>query len=510
MLPLAAPAVAQGTRTLRFIPQSNLAVLDPMFSSEVVTNHGYYVFDTLYSLDSAGIPRPQMAAAHEVSSDGLVWRIKLRDGLRFHNGEPVRAIDCALSLQRWSRLDSFGKLLAKAVATWEAADDNTVEIRLTRPFPLFLHAIGKSQSQVAFVLPEHLARTDPAKQIPEVIGSGPYRFLPRDYISGSQVAYERFDGYQPRPEQPDWASGAKIAHFPRIEWHIIPDAATSSAALQSGEVDWWETPLPDLYPALRADRNIVLQADNPLGRTSFMVPNHLQPPFDDVRVRRALLAAVNQEDYMRATQGDDPGLWRVCRSQFPCGTLYEADDGGRLMQGDAAAGRRLLKEAGYAGQKAVVLNPTDNAMVTPQCEVTADLLRQIGMSVELATSDWGTVVQRRTSKAPVEKGGWSLLHTYGFATSYANPAVNPILRGAGSENWFGWWNSERAQALVQDWLDAPGEAERSRAGLDLGRLAMEEVPMIPLGQWFGRTAYRRGITGVRPGGAPYPWNVRPA
>ncbi len=146
----------------------------------------------------------------------------------------------------------------------------------------------------------------------------------------------------PRPEPPDWATGGKVAHFPRIEWHIVPDAATATAALQAGEVDWWELPLPDLYPALAASRDVVLQPDNPDGRVSFMRMNHLQPPFDDVRVRRAVFAAVSQADYMGATLCDDAKLWRACRSAFPCGTSYEANDPA-LMPGDVAAGQALLR-----------------------------------------------------------------------------------------------------------------------------------------------------------------------
>lgn len=509
---LSAPAIAQPgkVRTLRFVPQSNLPTLDPMFSSEVVANHGFYVFDTLYSADSKGVAQPQMAAGHTVSDDGRTWRIRLRDGLKFHDGTPVRAADCAASLERWSRLDAFGKLLAKAVERWGAADDRTVEIRLTRPFPLLLDAIGKAQSQVAFMLPEHLARTDPFKPITDIIGSGPYRFRPNEYVNGSRVVYERFEGYVPRQEPPDWASGGKVAHFPRVEWHVIPDAATANAALLAGEVDWWELPLPDLYPALKASRDIALQVDNPDGRVSFMRMNHLQPPFNDVRLRRAVLAAVDQADYMQAVMGDDAALWRRCRSEFPCSSPYAVEADSRQMPGDQAAACALLKEAGYGGQTAVVLNPTDNPLINPLGEVTADLLRRIGMKADLATSDWGTVVQRRSSREPVEKGGWSILHSYGSATGYTNPAVNPLLRGAGLEGWFGWWNSPRSEALMQTWLDASDADARVLAGRDLGRLAMDEVAIVPLGQWFGHTAYRRSITGVLPGGAPYPWNVRPA
>ena len=510
---LAAPAVAQPGKaaTLRFVPQANLTLLDPIFTTATVTsNHAYYVFDTLYSVAADGKPKPQMAQGHTVSDDGRVWQIRLRDGLKFHDGTPVRAIDCALSIERWSKREPFGQTLAKYVDNFGTRDDRTIEIKLKKPFPLLREAIGKAESSVCFIMPERLARTDPFKAVTEMVGSGPYRFVPGEYNSGSRVVYEKFDGYVPRSEPPDWATGAKVAHFPRIEWTIMPDAGAASAALQNGEIDWWEQPLADLLPLLAANKDIVLQTDIPQGRDSIMRLNHLQPPFNDVRLRRAVLMAVNQEDYMRATFGDDTSLWKVCRSQFPCDTPYETQDNGKWMKGDLNAARAALKEAGYTDQKVVIINPTDFPSIHPLGLVTADTLKKIGMNVDLQETDWGTVVQRRASREPIEKGGWSIFHTYGSSAAYATPVTSPIVRGQGTDGWFGWWNSPKAEELVQSWLDAPDDAARTRFATELANLAMSDVATIMLGQWYGKTAFRRSITGVLPGVSAYPWNVRPA
>ncbi|HEV3184898.1 MAG TPA: ABC transporter substrate-binding protein, partial [Xanthobacteraceae bacterium] len=215
---LAAPAVAQPGKsaTLRFVPQANLTLLDPIFTTATVTsNHAYYVFDTLYSVAGDGKPKPQMAEGHTVSDDGRVWQIRLRDGLKFHDGTPVRAIDCALSIERWSKREPFGQTLAKYVDSFGAPDDRTIEIKLKKPFPLLREAIGKADSSVCFIMPERLARTDPFKAVTEMVGSGPYRFIAGEYNSGSRAVYEKFDGYVPRNEPPDWATGGKVAHFPR-------------------------------------------------------------------------------------------------------------------------------------------------------------------------------------------------------------------------------------------------------------------------------------------------------
>ena len=510
-LSLAMPAIAQPARasTLRFIPQANLTALDPIWTTATVTtNHGYYVFDTLYSVDGQMRPQPQMAAGHDVSADGRVWRIRLRDGLRFHDGTPVRSVDCVASLRRWSVVDPFGQLLAAAAEAWNTPDDRTIEIRLVHPFPL-LDALGKPDSNVPFIMPERLARTPASMQVTEIVGSGPYRFVAGEYNSGSRVVYAKFDGYMPRQEPPEWGSGGKIAHFERIEWQIIPDAATASAALQAGEVDWWEQPIADLLPSLAKDRTLKIGPLFPAGQLGLMRMNCLQPPFNDVRMRRAVMMAVNQEDYMRAAFGDDRSLWSTCYSLFPHATPYYSEHGADLLKGphDSAAVKAALQDAGYAGQKVVIINPGDFPKIEALGEVTYDALRRAGMDVDLQVGDWGTVIQRRASREPVEKGGWSIFHTYGSAAAYANPAVSPLVRGLGAKGWFGWWDSPQAETLTQQWLTAPQEADRTRLAESLNALALEQVATVPLGQGFIRTAYRADLSGMVVGNGPYPWGL---
>ncbi|MDI3307663.1 MAG: ABC transporter substrate-binding protein [Acetobacteraceae bacterium] len=512
---LASPALAQPARTatLRFVPQANLTALDPIWTSAIVTQmHGYHVYDTLYAVDGQLRPRPQMAEGHTVSDDGRVWRIRLREGLKFHDGEPVLARDCAASLARWSKRDPFGQLLGAAVESWRAADDRTLEIRLTRPFPLLLDALAKPDANVPFIMPERLARTDANTQVAEVVGSGPYRFLKDEFVSGSRSAYAKFEGYVPRPEAPDWASGGKVAHYPRIEWHILPDPATAAAALQSGEVEWVEQPLSDLIPMLARNRNIALEVLNPAGLMSIMRLNHLQPPFNDLRTRQAVALAVNQADYMRATLGDDRSVWRECRSLFPCGTPFGVEDLSDLTRPPRSLDRAkaALAASGYRGEKVVIINPTDFPLIGPHGQVTADVLRRLGMNVELAESDWGTVVQRRVRQEPVEQGGWSIFHTYGSSLAYLNPAVSSLVKGTGRTGWFGWYTNPRMEELIQAWMDAPDAERQKSLANEINKLAQDEVATIPLGQFFIRTAYRKSITGLVKGSMPYPWGVRPA
>jgi peptide/nickel transport system substrate-binding protein len=512
---LGAPAIAQPARaaTLRFVPQANLAALDPIWTTAIVTQmHGYHIYDTLYGMDGQLRPRPQMAEGHDVSADGRVWRIRLRDGLRFHDGEPVRAQDCAASLARWSRRDALGQILAERVDEWRAADDRTLEIRLKRPFALVLDALAKPDANVPFIIPARLAATDANTQVAEMVGSGPYRFVAGEFVSGSRVVYQKFDGYVPRGEPSDGAAGGKVAHFPRIEWHILPDPATAAAALQAGEVDWLDQPLPDLIPTLSRNRNVSVDVLNPYGIMSIMRLNHLQAPFNDVKVRQAVALAVDQDEYMRSTLGDDRSVWRQCRSLFPCGTPLGTEDLSPLNAPprNLDRARAALQASGYRGEKVVIINPTDFPLIGPHGQVTADRLRRIGFNVELVETDWGTVVQRRVRQQPADQGGWSIFHTYGSSLAYLNPAVSTLVKGTGPTGWFGWYTSPRAQELVSAWLDAPDAERQLSLANELNRLAQDDVATIPLGQFTMRTAFRRSITGHQKGSMPYPWGVRPA
>jgi len=229
LLPRFAIGQSADARVLRFVPQANLTVLDPIVTTAAVTaNHAWMVWDTLFGVNAAQQAKPQMADGYTISDDGRTYLIKLREGLRWHDGEPVRAQDCAASLARWAVRNTFGQTAAKSVDEWGVADDKTVKITLKRPFPLLIDAIAVQNS---FIMPERLAKTDPFKAINEVVGSGPYRFLKDEFVPGSSAAWEKFDGYVPRQEPAEWSSGGKIANFQRIEWRIITDAATASAAL---------------------------------------------------------------------------------------------------------------------------------------------------------------------------------------------------------------------------------------------------------------------------------------
>lgn len=510
-LPGRAPAQAvAASRTLRFIPHADLSSLDPVTTTAyIVRNHGYMVYDTLYSLDANFRPRPQMAEEHEVADGGRTVTIRLREGLRFHDGEPVRAADCVASLRRWAARDGFGATLMAATDELAAADDRTLRFRLKTPFPPLLEAIGKPSSSVPFIMPERIAQTPATTSIRDATGSGPFRFLPDEWLPGARAAYARNDRYVPRNEPPDGAGGGKVVHFDRVEWTVIPDPGTATAALQRGEVDWYEQPQVDLLPLLRRNNDVQVTTYDPIGSSALLRFNHLQPPFDDVRVRRAVLAAVDQNEYMQAMVGDD-SLYRECKSSFPCGTPMSSGTGNGVMVANLDRARAMLRESGYDGRPVVIISPTDLPPINAISLVTEDLLKRIGFQVELVATDWGTVLTRRANMGPPEQGGWNIFHSNAGGVEFISPAAHLALRGNGRAAWAGWPTNPVLEELRTEWIAATDFGTQKAIAARMEAEAFSAVPYAPLGTFIIPTALRRNLTGLHGAGAPFVWGLRKA
>src|SRR5438045_3706652 len=238
-LVLASSSVSAQEKVLKFIPQADLRILDPITTTAYITrNHGYMVYDTLFATDAKFQVQPQMLEKYDLSKDGLTYTFTLRDGLKFHDGQTVKPADCIASGERWAKRDALGQKLAEFTDSWKAVDDKTFTLKLKKPFPLALEALAKPSSNVPFIMPERIAKTDASTNITEAIGSGPFKFVKEEWVPGSKVVYVRNTDYVPRKEPPSWAAGGKVVKVDRVEWLYIPDSATAAAAINAGEVDW--------------------------------------------------------------------------------------------------------------------------------------------------------------------------------------------------------------------------------------------------------------------------------
>lgn len=513
-LALPSIALAEKQRVLKFIPQSDLPIVDPIWTTAYVTrNHGYMVFDTLYGqtgMKNGFRAEPQMVAGHTTENDGKVWNLTLRDGLMFHSGDKVLARDCVASVKRWSARDAFGQALIQRTDEISAPDDKTIMFRLKQPFALLPDALCHAASNMCAIMPQHIAETDPFKPFTEVIGSGPFRFSTSERVPGSLFVYERFDKYRPRDSgEADFTAGPKVVHFDRVEWHVQPDPATKAAALQSGEIDWWENPTAELLPLLRR-HGIQTPTTDPTGTPYVLRPNFLFPPFNNPAVRRALMGAINQSEFMVAAEGDDKTLWSAPVGFFPPASPLATRTGmDAVVRGepDYAAVKTALERAGYKGEKIVFIAPTDQPVLYSLSNVALDVLKRVGMNVDYQVTDWGTVIQRRALAKPPAEGGWSLFCTGFSGLDFFTPASDLPLRGNGKDAWFGWPDDAKMEALREAWFNAPDLAAQKKVGAEMQTQAFQDVPYYPLGMTHQPTAFRNDITGV-PEGFVIFWNVR--
>jgi len=508
---LAAPRIARAAGTvLRMVPQANLTSIDPVWTTANITrNHGFMVYDTLYGLDAGLSPQPQMAAGHEVGDDGHTVRITLRDGLVFHDGEPVRAVDAVASLRRWMKRSPFGQTLEPRIDELTAIDDKTLRFRLNRPFPLLFNALA-SIANAAFVMPERVAVTDPFKQITDATGSGPFRFKKDEFNSGSLIVYERHAGYVPRSDGiVSLTAGPKRVFFDRVEWQIITDAATAAAALQNNEIDWWEQPTPELRALFRSNNQINVEIIDQMGMLGALRMNFLQPPFNNKALRQALQPAIQQSDFMQAIVGDDPKDYRIDGGVFTPGTPMANDvDAGKITgPRDITLARAMMRDAGYNGQPMRLIGPTDILAPAALTQVAADLFHRLGFNQDLALSDWGTVVLRRAKREPLDQGGWSALCTAFSSFDFADPAAHPLLRGNGLNGLFGWPTVPELETLRAKWFDAADLTARQEICRSIQRIALDEVTYIPLGVYKSFTALRANLADRVNGFAIF-WNLR--
>ena len=487
-----ADAEAQ-TKTLRFVPHADLKILDPSFTTAYITrNFGYMVYDTLFAQDANGVPRPQMVEKYTTSKDGLKWSFTLRPGLKFHDGSAVTAADCVASLQRWGGRDSIGRAMKAAGGEWAVTDPKSFTLTLKEPFGLVLDGLAKPSGFPAVMMPERLAKVPTTAPLNEVMGSGPFLFKRDEWVPGNKVVFVRNPAYVGRSEPPSGLAGNKTAHIERVEWLYLPDSNSSTAALRNGEVDLIEQLPPDYITPLRADPDIKLGTGG--AYQGFIVFNELHPPFSDAKARQAVLHAVDQSKFVAGMGYPLDMRLNYCATWFICGSPNQTDAGAApFRKPDVAKARQLLAEAGYKGEKVVVLVPTDIATLNAAALVTVQTLKSIGVNVDAQTSDWATITARRAKKEAPEAGGWNVYITIAGEFDVNSPMTNAYLSAACGSALPGWPCDKPLDELRAAWVRETVPAKRKEL-LDRFQVrAFEAVPYAYFGQYSPAYAARKTL-----------------
>jgi len=503
---LGVPAMAQ--TTLRMVSHADIKVLDPIWTTALISrNFGYMIYDVLFAKDANLQIQPQMADHYTVSDDKLTYTIVLRDGLVWSDGTPVTAEDCIASLKRWGARDSYGQLLMTDTAEMKVIDDKSFAIVLKRPFGFVLDALSKVSSNVPFIMPKRVAETDPYKQITDFTGSGPFIFKQDEWKPGEKVVFVKNPKYKPRSEPPSMLAGGKVAKVDRVEWLAIADPSTAMNALLAGEIDLIEAPPTDLFPVMKADKNIELYPWNVQGSQIIMRFNQLQPPFNNVKARQAAMYALAQEDMLRAQVGD-PEIYKVCNAPFICGTRFGKEYGDLLIKPNLAKARELLKESGYDGTPVVMMHQTDLQSSNNVQPVAKQQLEKAGFKIDLQSMDWQTVVTRRAKKDPPSQGGWNIFFTTNITLDSDNPGTNSFVSGACDKAWFGWPCDPEMQKLRDEFMHETDPEKQKQLGAAISDRVIEQAYYAPVGQYKAFGAYRKDrLQGWLPGPVPVVWNI---
>ena len=510
VMPLAMVAgAAQADNTLRVVMHSDLKIVDPIWTTAYMSrNYGYMVYDTLFAMDDKLNIKAQMVDSYSISDDELTYTFKLRGGLRFHDGAEVTSADVIASLQRWGKKDSMGQKLMEFTAGMTADSANSFTIKLKKPFGLTLMALAKPSSNVPFIMPKRVADTPADKQISEFVGSGPFIFNAAAWKPGDTVVFDKNMAYVPRGGTPSWAAGGKNVKVDRVEWVSMPDQQTAVNALIAGEIDYIESPPTDLLVLLEEEKETISVVNlNPLGLQYMFRLNHLHPPFDNVKVRRAALAAINQEDFLKAAIGN-PKYYKPCAAMFMCGTPLATDKGADIvMRSDIPLAKKLLQEGGYDGMKIVLMHSTDVDSLSRLAPVAAQALRKAGFDVDMQSMDWQTLVSRRAKKEKPSEGGWNVFMTAWVAADILNPIMAAGFGAGCDKAWFGWPCDAKMEELRNEFIaakpaDQPAVAEKIQVR------AMEVVTHAHAGQWYRPSAWRKDrLSGVLEGPVPFFWNI---
>ena len=506
---LTTPAAAQ-QRPLRAVMNIELQVLDPIVTTATVTRaFGYMVYDTLVSMDSKGEFKPQMLEGWKVSDDRLTWTFTLRPGLAFHDGAPVTAEDCIASLQRWAKADAFGKRMMAAASDLRAIDARTFELKLNRPFAFVIEAIGKPNMLVPFIMPARMAALPPNKQNTETIGSGPYTFKRDEWRPGDRAIFRRNAAYQPRAEPADGLAGGKKPSMDTVEFVSMPDPSTRVTALQTGAVDYLEVLPFDYIDLMRKDKNVKVVIQPPMAHImGGLSVNNTQPPLDNVKVRRALQMALDQKEILGGIGLPADMSVPFCQSVFLCGGPYESDAGtAALRDASPDKARALLKDSGYKNEPIVLLHSTDSAMINPISMVLIDQIKRAGFNLEVISSDYSSMAQRRLKKEPLDKGGWSLMPVVWSGYDMINPLSHYATAYSCTGNYPGWNCDPGMPDLVAKFEVEADPAKRMALATEMQLRVLDQAPQMFLGQFAPPTAYRASLNGVLRTGVHTFWNI---
>ena len=268
-----------------------------------------------------------------------------------------------------------------------------------------------------------------------------------------------------------------------------------------------ESPQHDLLPLMTKSGKVDLVTTNPWGNQYIFRFNQKYPPFDNPKIRQAMLYAFNQKDFLDAVIGD-PKYYKVCKAFFMCDTPFASTKGwDDKLESNFAKARALLKEAGYDGTPVVLMHSTDLYVLTNLAPVAKALMERAGMKVDMQSMEWARLVARRAKKDAPAQGGWNAFLTSSAAVDIVNPATHAYINASCDKAWFGWACDPEMEALRAKFVSEVDPAKQKAIAEAIQLRATEQPTHIFLGQWYAPIARAKYVAGNMVAPVTVFWNV---
>lgn len=458
--------------------------LSPIILVNEITQH---VFETLFAFDSHDQAHPLLAAAMPtISSDGLQYKIKLRQGVKFHNNTEMTADDVVASLQRWEKVNSKGKVAAKLIKSISASGKYDVTIALSERYAPLVALL----SQYAVIMPKSTL----AEPLTQYIGTGPYYLKERK--PDQYIELERFAGYKPVNDNADAYAGKHEADVDDLVFVPVPDANTRVEGLLSGQYDFADNLPISAYDRLKASKVAVpvVPANSGWVSLNFNMKEGLMSNLD---LRKAVANALNPNDLLAAAF-DNPAFYTANASLFPkTSKWYSADGIQNYGTNNLAAAQALLKKANYNGQPIRILTTRQYEFNFKLAQVAQAYLEAAGFKVQLLLSDWATLTSRRADPKQ-----WDI-----FITNSVFPA-DPSLHNTYTPNYPGWYVSADKDKAIANYNAAITDADQKAASVALQKQFYMDMPLYKIGDFNGLSGANKRLKNLQPAVWPFFWNVK--
>jgi peptide/nickel transport system substrate-binding protein len=444
----------------------------------LVTSHFY---ETLFTWDADYRAVPLLAASHEVSEDGLVNTVKLRDDVLFHNGETMQAADVIASINRWSKLSGLGESLLEATDDIVEVDSSTVEFWMNQPFGTFAMSLAR-QLQGCAIYPRSVLDQSDESRLAEYIGTGPYRFV--EWEPDVRVRVERFDDYAQADGDPSGYAGAKAQHLDAIEFIPVRNEASRIAGIRAGDYHFLETASPDQSGTLAGSANVAVDT-LPADAWLNIVLNLRSPLLKDLKVRRAIQSALNHAAIMQAAFGE--GFYELTPELIPGAPTWYSEAGIEYFnRNDPDEARKLLDEAGYDGTPLRIMTTQEVQQEYNGTLTMSQQLEAVGFVVDLQVYDGATLSDRRDDE--------TLWEMY---TAWASFRPDPVMRNL-TASAAGWWEDDEKDQLLADLQSEADYDTRFAIWEQVQARFYEDVPRLKIGNSLRILVRAANLQGIGP------------